>query len=401
MNKYMIGQQTRIYIYGVGRVGRLIENLLGENGYRVIAFIDANAANRHYKDYKVMKPDDLSEARDAVIIVALAAENIAKSVKAFLEAEGCKNVVLYSDRRIQEQFCLRNRGGECIKCIFAASCQLGEEEHSNKIHINELSISLTTRCSLNCKNCVVLTPRLKEKNIVKDLQPDDFKKAMEILEQHIYSINEFVLGGGDPLLHRNIGEIIKIILQSSIKFMQIRILTPGIVPISDELMAWLKNSKIKVTIDDYGDNVKERDRSKLQNNIRNLEKNQCNYEILDNAEGVWYDFGNFDDRQLSESEIVKRFEKCPMKSCIGLTPVCYLGRCARHTAQVSFFGDIIEEQKKEYVDLLNDGDAVKGKLSEMLEAKTLYACNYCNGCGVNNVINAGEQECDLCQKSSL
>ncbi|MCM1302699.1 MAG: radical SAM protein [Lachnospiraceae bacterium] len=389
MQEYVIGQQTRIYIYGAGRVGRLIENLMTKDGYHVVAFIDKNAAYRHYKDYKIIMPDDFNDTKDVMIIVALAAENVARSVKISLEAKGYQNVMLHSDRRIQEQFCLHNRNGACVQCAFAASCQLGMEEDVHKVHINELSIGLTTKCSLNCKNCVVLTPKLKEQNIMKDLQPDDFRKALEILEQYIGSINEFVLGGGDPLLHKNIGEIIKIILESSIDFKQIRILTPGIVPISNDLMVWLKDNRIKITMDDYGDKLKERGRLNFQRNIEFLEKNQCNYEILDNTAGVWYDFGSFEDRRLFEPEIAERFEGCPMKSCIELTPTCYLGRCARHMIQVSTLGDIPGE--KEYIDLLDERDMVKDKLITLLEAKILRACNFCNGCGANNVVAAGEQ----------
>lgn len=391
MQKYMIDRQAEIYIYGAGRVGRLMENLLVANGCRITAFIDENAANRHYKDYKIMAPDDFENTEDAVIIIALAAENIAKSVKASLEAVGCQNVIIYSDRRIQEQFCLHNKGGECLQCVFTAACQLEKVEDTHKVHIDELSIGLTTKCSLNCKNCVALTPRLKQKNIMNDMKADDFKKALGVLEQHIDSINEFVLGGGDPLLYKNISEIIEIILGSAIKFRQIRILTPGIVPIQKELMDWLKHNKIKITIDDYGNKLNEKQRLSLQCNLDNLEKNGCNYEILDNTEGIWYDYGNFEDRKLSESEVAERFNKCSMKACIGLTPACYLGRCTRYMVWISAFGNISGEEKKEYIDLLNDGDMVKEKLTELLRAKTLRACNYCNGCDTDNVVSAGEQ----------
>ena len=73
-----------------------------------------------------------------------------------------------------------------------------------------------------------------------------------------------------------------------------------------------------------------------------------------------------------------------------LTPECYLGKCGRHMSAVTVFGGI--EGDEEYIDLLNDKEKVKDRLIKILYAKTLTACNYCNGFGVDNIVSAGEQE---------
>ena len=393
MQKYVIEQQMQIYIYGVGRVGRLMENLLVEKGFSVTAFIDVNAASRHYKNYEIIKPDELIEVarRNAVIIVALAGKYNAQMAKETLVTFGYKNVIVYSDKRLQEQLCLMDEKITCAHCVFAAVCQLDKAEDVSKIHMVDLTISLTTKCALNCKNCVALVPELKEKRVVRTLKPADFEEALKVLGEYVDTINEYALAGGEPLLNKEIGRIIDVIKKSAINFKRIRIITSATVPIPEEFMEWLKDRRIIVTIDDYGDKTGERARRIIQNNIENLEKNECNYEILNNSDGIWYDFGNFEDRKLSEAEITERFEKCNMKDCIVLSPVCYMGRCGRHMTRVSMLGGISEDGKREYIDLLNDGEMVKSELIEMMEGKMLRACNYCNGNSVEHMVNAGEQ----------
>ena len=245
-----------IYIYGAGRVGRLLEELLSEKGYSVEAFVDVNAENLHYKKYMIMKPEVLNLSTEDEIIVALAMENAANSAKKILENLGHKNVVLWYDKEIQNKLCMFERGREnCAKCIFVTCCQREVEEGRRKIRLNSLSVNLTTRCSLNCKHCLALTPRAKERKIVKDLSGSKLKAALEILGEYIYEIKEFSVVGGEPLLNKEIYDILEIICNSTIRFSVINILTNGTVPISNKLMDLFKNQKIKITIDDYGNKL--------------------------------------------------------------------------------------------------------------------------------------------------
>lgn len=380
-----------LYIYGAGRVGRSLEEILVLKGYSVDAFVDINAENLHYKDYRIMRPDQIECLADTKIIVALGMENAAVYAKKSLENAGFKKVILYTDKQIQDKLCL-GEGTKCVECIFVTNCQRGEQNHG-KMHLNSLSVSVTTRCSLNCKHCLALIPKAKKENVVKDLNVIQFADALRVLEKYIEEIKEYSVVGGEPLLNKDICTILKLLLSSEIRFKIINILTNGTVPISEELINMLKNGKIKVTIDNYGEKLTETQRGTICSNIEMLRKNKCNYAMIDNTAGTWFDFGGFEDRRLSRTEIEERFAKCVTGGCIVLTPECYIGRCQRYMAMISIFGASIMGGNKEFVDLLNDKDMIEDKLIEITKTKTLVACNYCNGISANNIVCAGEQEC--------
>ncbi len=215
------------FIYGAGRVGRLMEEMLVKNGYAVEAFLDVNAENMHYKDYPIIRPDIVNIPENAEIIVALAMKNVANTTKGLLESKGYKNVVLWSDKKLREMLCPRD-SEECVRCAFASVCpQMEDKNYTGKMCLDSLTISLTTKCSLNCKFCAALIPMAKKKKIFKDLEIEKFKSAMGILEQYVEEIKEYSLAGGEPLLNKDICTILEIIEHSKIRFRVINILTNG------------------------------------------------------------------------------------------------------------------------------------------------------------------------------
>lgn len=378
------------YIYGAGRIGRLMEEMLLKNGYEVEAFLDVNAGKLNYKNYPILNPDVAVIPENAEVIVALAMENVANATKYFMQNKGYKNVVLWSDEKLREKLCPERSGGGCARCIFVTVCPLTEENSTTgKICLNSLSVCLTMRCSLNCKFCLSLIPMAKRRNVIKDLDAGDFRSALQVLEQYVSTIKEYSLVGGEPLLNKNIGSVLEAIKNSKIRFSVINILTNGTIPLSEPLMKALKDNRVKVTIDHYGDKLGEREKKMIEENINRLEENNCNYTILDNTNGTWYDYGNFEDRRLSKCEVEQRFKNCVTGECIVLSPECYIGRCGRHMAMVSIFGGIPGDQ--EWMDLLNEKENVRDKLTQIVDAETLGVCNYCNGFGRNNIVSAGEQ----------
>ena len=89
-----------------------------------------------------------------------------------------------------------------------------------KINIDYLYLEITRRCNLECAHC------LRGKSEFKDISDEILKNIFS----DISSIQELVLGGGEPLLVPNIIEkIIKIILEKGIKVGKISFTTNGTV----------------------------------------------------------------------------------------------------------------------------------------------------------------------------
>lgn len=379
----------RLYIYGAGRIGRPLEEMLAEKGCAIEGFIDINAANRCYKNYKIITPDQIDKEEDVWIIVALEKVNVANSVKESLENDGCPHVILYSDRRIQDNLCLRKTGKECSECVFASVCKQERFPGGEGIHLDSIGLTVTTRCTLNCKNCVMLAPMLKSNRAAKDMSVCDFEASLKALERCIDTVNVWLVSGGEPFLNKDIGTILKMILSSKIEFKMIDILTNGTFPISDEIIRLLQHQKIKVTVDNYGGKLGEREKNAIQTNIEKLKMNNCNFSVLNNEDGTWYDLGNFEDRKSSEPEMEKQFKECVWGDCINLMPEGYFGRCSRNMVWVS----MSDGKCGEYIDLLNDGEnCMEDKIKRMLETKALVACNFCNGSKCGNIVSAGVQE---------
>jgi organic radical activating enzyme len=79
------------------------------------------------------------------------------------------------------------------------------------IHRNRLEFFVTDHCQLRCRNCATLS----EYSPVKFASLDSFQKDIDALAK-VMKVELFRFIGGEPLLHKNIVDFIKIVRESGI-----------------------------------------------------------------------------------------------------------------------------------------------------------------------------------------
>ncbi|WP_297045046.1 radical SAM protein [uncultured Desulfovibrio sp.] len=126
------------------------------------------------------------------------------------------------------------------------------------LNIPRLQFFLTNACTLRCRECNALIPdMLSGSSSVKQyfLSEDDFRRDLDFLKTAVSSIRHFIFLGGEPLLHRNIHNLISIALQSGI-ISTIEIVTNGTVVPQKDTIEGIRKYKEHVffRISDYSAN---------------------------------------------------------------------------------------------------------------------------------------------------
>ncbi len=118
---------------------------------------------------------------------------------------------------------------------------------TQKATLEQFEIHITNHCNLNCKSCTHWAP-LAEKFFISI---EDFTKDMErmnFLTGGGMEVKRIFLLGGEPLLHPNLYELIKI-ARNLFKLTDIYLVTNGILILSQKEEFWnmLKEYKIRLT----------------------------------------------------------------------------------------------------------------------------------------------------------
>lgn len=237
--------------------------------------------------------------------------------------------------------------------------------------VGNIDLPITTKCSLNCRNCCSLIPMYQEKNnfdieeILKNLQ--SFLDCIDL----VVRVNVL---GGEPMLHPHLDRVIRFLNESD-KVYHVVLTTNGtVVPTNPELYQALQHEKNEVRISAYNDYS-----SMAQKLIEKLTEEHIFYTIkrFGKEDFSWYDFGTVEDKDRSIQQIEEQFSRCDVewKPLFGgkMYP------CPR-SAHATDLG-LIPRFDEDYVDFSDtriDIEDKKRKLYEFLHKKCFNACKYCD-----------------------
>ena len=111
---------------------------------------------------------------------------------------------------------------------------------SNKLHLARLAIVITTRCNLKCKLCSVGIPTQNEPY---HMELTDFKTSVDKIFNVIDTVGSLEIGGGEPLLHSCLPQMIEKYMEYKERFEQWLLVTNGTVPLSKDLIDVLSKHK--------------------------------------------------------------------------------------------------------------------------------------------------------------
>jgi len=224
-----------------------------------------------------------------------------------------------------------------------ASCSIFDSRYgpskgefsSNPIVFDTVGLLVTTSCNLTCIGCNHLRDKFEPAHNVT-YNAVDLVTSLRNLSQSVDFIRSLVIVGGESFLHKELAYIIsecKTI--SNIGYIQI-ITNGGILPIDPFVFEELKDPRVIVEISGYGSNISLKNQAKRDELIEILKKQQIMFRY-DEATS-WIDFGGFEFRDYSPSEVELIYRNCCFVSndiLDGRLYKCSRSAYGRHTNLIS------------------------------------------------------------------
>ena len=243
-----------------------------------------------------------------------------------------------------------------------------------------LTILLTSRCTLKCKLCATYAPQNKKPCHY------DSKIIMASVDKYFASMGDvclFTLSGGEPLLHPDLVRMVQHFKQYASRMEKFEIITNGTIVPSEALLLALKEiPNVDVMIDDYGKNISK----KVDDVVMAFEKYGIRYRRRkyygeDAHAGGWLDISDFSDKGRTEEENTELFHKCMYTTTFsrhffiidGKAYMCYVNHRLL---------DDINEREDEHVDFCDENlqlSDIKEKLYSLRDRNHLSVCARCNG----------------------
>lgn len=156
-----------------------------------------------------------------------------------------------------------------------------------KICIPQVEFAITTTCNLKCKNCTNYIPYLP-RDKQRTISFSDFQTYLSNLLANADKLNALLLLGGEPLLHKELPQMLDFALQNP-KIESVYITTNGTIYFSDALRTVFErhkgNPKLWIWVSNYTANPRLAKRLKSYDLVDYLKAHNMNYIFID--DNVW------------------------------------------------------------------------------------------------------------------
>ena len=282
-----------IYIFGAGLIGADLIPMMQAYGI-LEGFIDNNIQKQYsgYHGFRVYSIEEYRNMQGGFVIIAASDQNIpdiAEQLEKLQLSEG-------------EDFVSHTRF--CNEIFPIVSVYL-----FHKTYVNTAQISLTERCSLRCRKCAHGCFAVDNRK-ADDLTIEQACRSADAFFSKVDFIYEFVLIGGEPLLYRQLPEIIRYIGKKYRERIGIfSITTNGTILPGEETLQVCKDYHVLFRISNYSVAVPGlRERYKKLTNL--LDQNAVAYD-LGMEEREWMDYGfEYVDRGADTAELTRVFDAC-------------------------------------------------------------------------------------------
>lgn len=368
-----------VIVYGLGRTGeKLVGHLLDYLKLRIKFIIDNNPdviARGEYCGIEIrslQQMDDyiLKNHKIVVLTGAMAYESIAKS----LAEKGLKENFDYCSI---EQFVPEYSWKKFQKVVL---CQVGT--------------SITTACTLKCRDCCMFTARVK---CYKTYDFDELKQDADAFFRVVNKVLCYQILGGEAFLHKNLAEYIEYLGERyGEQIGHIQILTNGTIIPDARTLKVCQKYDIYIRISDYSLQVSYSDvLKKLEETLKEW---KIKFSVLKQMK--WSDIG-FPDRQKiwgEDDESIHQHMITCSRDCQQLNDGRYYF-CGTFWGAVK--GKLCNQEVGEFIEL-NDIDLDDEEQRKMVLEYSLgnipgkgymSLCKVCNGFGNDNtaLLDAGIQ----------
>lgn len=362
--------KKKIIVYGAALYGEVVINALENVGLKCDLLCDRVQAGGEFCGCRVISPAELLKYRDAEILIC--ATKGFEGIYTFLTENGFENIFEIS--KLLEHINYDKLRPYCR--------QLGREELAEKylfylkdhdngessLDLSFVALSITERCTLKCKHCSVLAPYYRHPC---DESYEEIIMPLSRFLSCVDSVAEMQVGGGEPFMNKDLKRILEWCLREP-KIKEISIFTNSTIIPGEELVSVLKDNKIKLLLDDYGELSRNYGAIKElcdRENIRYLEQKFLH----------WDDLGNYDFYERDDAVVKKRFALCSFGN-VNSFMKGKLYRCTT-AARLEDIG-LVEEIRGDFVDFRSEIDVEEARkqIRELLFHKDFHeGCRICRG----------------------
>lgn len=248
--------------------------------------------------------------------------------------------------------------------------------------VERANLAVSMKCSLKCKLCGTYSPYLS------NLKQPSFDDLLEYTRRYFNIVDfteKFTISGGEPLLFKQLPEVINSLFKYKDKIGELEIVTNGTIVPNDEVLNSVRkfgSTFYRFLVDDYGSNLstktKEIDAVLKEADLPYVIRN---YTSTDAHCGGWVDFGNAEKIHTpEEAEIL--FRKCSNANKLHYCFYIFNGKVLPCTMMIHrlYLGQKINSG--DYIDLMDDTLTIeqqRQKISNIYGSGCLESCQYCNG----------------------
>lgn len=241
----------------------------------------------------------------------------------------------------------------------------GRDRREGRVVLPRATVFVTTRCTLNCDKCAA---RIPSRACRGDLPAPELLEDLRTLLARVDYIYVLFLSGGEPFLHPDLGEFIRLCAASD-KTGAVSVVTNGTVIPGEKTLAALREPKVIVKISRYGPALQPR-AERLKEVLR-----ENGIPFTHESGTAWSDMGG--DGQLKPGSAVRRFGVCTEHLCFAY----YHGRlhlCGESALWAE--EGIVPECAADYADLRATGpEEFREQFRGLLKKRAVTACAYCLG----------------------
>lgn len=251
------------------------------------------------------------------------------------------------------------------------------------LQIGKFTLIITTRCNLHCKLCCEYVTDYKPFPDITLSEADTILAAAFDTVDFIDTLH--LSGGGEPFLHKELPELIRISFKYEKQFRQLMLFTNSTIRISDELMAVLVQYKEKIIIhaSDYG--VSPEKTNEIHDSLRanGINLRVVTYHGESPYFGGWVDFGAFEAKNRTADELKDIFNNCAITRDMKGNWRTRDGKmhwCSRSQRGLEL--GLIPDFKDDYLDLLDNTltrEQKRSIIKQISNKEYLQACDWCSG----------------------
>jgi len=246
--KQLGGEKAGIVVFGMQGMGIVIKNALSASSISVACFCDNSPPDSGMcHGLRCLDPPSaVLKHPDAVYVLCAMEPSTCYDMKDQLTSilpgvRYCYWDVLYYGYATSLRNVDRMAFAEALWCFWG-------EKNSKDVLIHSLSLRITSRCTLRCKECCFLVPYQPDQ---RDFPLKELVNPMKRLCQITDGILDLTINGGETLLYSDLDKLINEVACLS-NIIGIVIVTNGTVIPSNEILKLCADNAIRVRISNYG-----------------------------------------------------------------------------------------------------------------------------------------------------